>query len=221
MDRAFALHRRRTPALLIPFVAVSAALHAAVLVVLPGIPSGREAPRFAVLEVVLVQAPMQSPPARHGRLAPSTAPALSPPRQVESTAPVLALPEPGSMSGPTVAGLRPDEVRPAQSKPQAEAASVALTPPSFSAAYLRNPPPRYPPAALHAGEQGTVTLRALVSREGLPARVDIERTSGSRHLDNAALEAVGTWRFAPARRGAEPVESWMLVPVVFRLEGSS
>jgi len=204
------------------FLGLSAALHAAVLFVLPGIPSGREVPRFAVLEVVLVQAePMQSRPARLDQLAPSTPPSHSPQHQAESPAPVLALPEPSSMSGPAVAGLRPDEARPEQAEPKAEAASVALTPPSFSAAYLRNPPPRYPLAARQANEQGTVTLRVLVTREGLPARVDVEKSSGSRHLDGAALQTVKTWRFTPARHGAEPVESWMLVPVVFRLEASS
>ena len=204
------------------FLGLSAALHAAILVVLPGIPPDREVPRFTVLEVVLVQAAaMQSLPARSGEPSPTTPLSPAPPQQAESPAPVLALPEQSPMSGPAIAGLRSDEARPAQSELKAEAASVALTPPSFSAAYLRNPPPRYPLAAWHANEQGTVTLRALVSREGLPARVDIEKTSGSRHLDNAALEAVRTWRFAPARRGAEPVESWMLVPVVFRLEGRS
>ncbi|MBI2509585.1 MAG: energy transducer TonB, partial [Betaproteobacteria bacterium] len=93
--------------------------------------------------------------------------------------------------------------------------------PSFSAAYLRNPPPRYPLAARRAGEQGTVTLRVLITREGLPARVELEKSSGSGHLDAAALEAVRSWRFEPARRGAEPVESWHLVPIVFRLEGAS
>jgi len=94
-----------------------------------------------------------------------------------------------------------------------------VTPPSFNAAYLRNPSPRYPANARRAGTQGTVTLRVQVTREGLVARVDVEKSSGSPHLDAAALEAVKAWRFVPARQGAEPLESWVLVPIVFRLEG--
>ena len=89
------------------------------------------------------------------------------------------------------------------------------------AAYLRYPVPRYPEAARRAGEQGTVTLRVLVTREGLPARVAVETSSGSAHLDHAALEAVKAWRFTPAVQGGARIESWMLVPVVFRLEGTS
>ena len=96
-----------------------------------------------------------------------------------------------------------------------------MTAPSFSAAYLSNPAPRYPDAARRSGEQGTVTLRVQVARDGAPSRVAVEKSSGSPHLDAAALEAVKAWRFTPARRGGEAVESWMLVPIVFRLEGAS
>jgi protein TonB len=49
--------------------------------------------------------------------------------------------------------------------------------------------------------------------------VELERSSGSTHLDTAALETVKGWRFNPARRGTEAVEGWVLVPIVFRLEG--
>lgn len=108
----------------------------------------------------------------------------------------------------------------AAAEPAAPAA-VPVAPPSFDAAYLSNPPPRYPMASRRAGEQGTVMLRVLVSREGAAARVELERSSGSAHLDAAARETVKAWRFTPARRGAEAIESWMIVPVVFRLEGSS
>ena len=99
--------------------------------------------------------------------------------------------------------------------------TVAVAPPSVDAAYLNSPPPSYPQAARRAGEQGTVMLRVLVSREGSAARVELEKSSGSTHLDAAARETVKAWRFTPARRGGEAVESWMVVPVVFRLEGPS
>jgi protein TonB len=69
--------------------------------------------------------------------------------------------------------------------------------------------------------EGTVTLRVLVTRDGLPARVSVEKTSGSGDLDNAALETVRTWRFTPARQGERSIEAWVLVPIVFRLEGAS
>ena len=91
----------------------------------------------------------------------------------------------------------------------------------IGAAYLTSPAPSYPAASRRAGEQGTVMLRVRVGVDGSASRVTVEKSSGSPHLDAAALEAVKAWRFRPARRGADAVESWMLVPIVFRLESPS
>ena len=222
MERAFAPHRRRTWPLLLSFLAGSTMLHATALIVLPGFLPAREVPRFTTLEVVLVQAAaMQPQPGRRDPAATAPSVPLLPPRQWESHVSALALPEPNAAAGTALSAPEAEEANSAQGEPKTEAASVALTPPSFSAAYLRNPPPNYPPAARHAGEQGTVTLRVLVTRAGAASRVIVERSSGSPHLDRAALEAVKAWRFAPARHGADPVESWWVVPIVFRLEGAS
>ena len=64
-------------------------------------------------------------------------------------------------------------------------------------------------------------LRVLVTTQGLPARVETEKSSGSPLLDEAALKAVKGWRFTPARKGAEAVEEWVRVPIVFRLQDVS
>jgi protein TonB len=98
---------------------------------------------------------------------------------------------------------------------------AAVTPTVVNAGYLRNPLPPYPLVARRNGEQGTVILRVRVTREGMPASVDIEKTSRSSRLDDAARETVRTWRFFPARQNGQPVEAWVLVPVVFKLEGTS
>ncbi|HRY90482.1 MAG TPA: energy transducer TonB, partial [Rubrivivax sp.] len=66
---------------------------------------------------------------------------------------------------------------------------------------------------------GKVLLRVRVSREGQPAAVDLEKSSNFERLDEAARHAVARWRFVPARRGDEPVEGSVIVPIVFRLEG--
>ena len=92
----------------------------------------------------------------------------------------------------------------------------------FDADYLKNPAPPYPPMSRRLGEEGRVILRARVSAEGVAEAVEIKTSSGSVRLDEAAQRTVRTWRFVAAKRtvnGLErPVESWVLVPVVFRLE---
>ena len=209
---------RRTGRLLLVFLGASVALHAAVLGILPDF-SRDSVPPVTALEVVLLQTeavavvpPAPPPPVR--AVAP-VEPRPAPP------APVLALPEPQARDGDsfTVEPARVPEPAVAAPEQKTQIASVAVTPPVFNASYLRNPAPRYPASARRAGTQGTVTLRVQVTREGLAARVDVEKSSGSPHLDAAALEAVKAWRFVPARQGAEPLESWVLMPIVFRLEG--
>jgi protein TonB len=93
--------------------------------------------------------------------------------------------------------------------------------PDFRAAYLNNPPPPNPRAARRNGEQGTVTLRVLVSADGLATQVELERSSGSSTLDAVACETVKNWRFSPARRAGDPMDAWVIVPVVFRLTPES
>jgi len=232
------LRRRLLPV----FLAVSVGLHAAIVVVVqPPTPNYRLA-QVRVLEVVLVQsgpprsaaiepepprpvpgerepAPLPHPSKRMPEREPIRAAAVvETPRQAEVVQPVLALPDP--IAEPAFTAPSPAAKR-AAPEAKTEVASVAPTLPSFSASYLRNPAPRYPVAARRAGEQGTVTLRVLVAQDGLPMRVDIESSSGSQRLDAAALEAVRNWRFVPARQGEKATESWVLVPIVFRLEGAS
>lgn len=88
----------------------------------------------------------------------------------------------------------------------------------FDADYLRNPVPVYPAIARRRGEEGKVLLKVRVSAQGEAQKVSIAKSSGYDYLDAAALEAVTRWRFVPARRGDEPVESAVIVPMTFKLE---
>jgi protein TonB len=90
--------------------------------------------------------------------------------------------------------------------------------PSYGAAYLHNPPPPYPPFAKKHNLQGTPIVRVLVSPEGQPKSVELEKTSGVRILDDAAVEAVKHWTFVPARRGNTRIEAPVNVPILFHLK---
>ena len=99
-----------------------------------------------------------------------------------------------------------------------EPAPAAVTPPAFEADYLENPPPAYPRLSRRLREEGEVELRVRVSPAGEALAVELARSSGSGRLDQAALQAVRSWRFEPARRGAQAVEAWVRVPILFKLE---
>ncbi len=94
-----------------------------------------------------------------------------------------------------------------------------LTQPIFNANYLDNPAPAYPPLSRRMHEEGRVILRVLVNVHGTADEVQVRTTSGSARLDEAARETVRGWKFVPAKRGAEPVAAWVLIPISFRLEG--
>jgi protein TonB len=101
----------------------------------------------------------------------------------------------------------------------AAAAPPALTQPIFNADYLNNPAPLYPPTSRRLGEQGRGVLRVLVNTAGSADEVQLRTSSGFQRLDEAARDAVRRWKFVPAKRGAEPVPAWVLIPFSFRLEG--
>jgi protein TonB len=92
------------------------------------------------------------------------------------------------------------------------------SPARFDADYLRNPAPPYPPQSRRLREEGEVLLRVRVMPEGRVGGLELNATSGSARLDASALKTVRQWRFIPARRGGQNVESWVLVPILFKLE---
>jgi protein TonB len=110
---------------------------------------------------------------------------------------------------------------PAAEPPAGHAAPVAslpVTPPDFGASYLRNPAPAYPLASRRLREQGRVLLRVYVTAQGEPEQVRVHESSGHARLDEAARDAVGRWRFVPAKQGTRALAAWVIVPVRFALE---
>ena len=112
----------------------------------------------------------------------------------------------------------PPKAVPIDVAPAPATVAVAVTAARFDADYLHNPKPVYPHASRRLGEQGKVLLRVFVSAAGLAEKVEIKLGSGFARLDQAAEEAVSRWRFVPARRGEQPVEGAVIVPIVFRLD---
>jgi protein TonB len=67
------------------------------------------------------------------------------------------------------------------------------------------------------GVEGRVVLHVEILPNGNTGRIDIRQSSGHELLDQAAIRAVGAWRFDPARVAGEPITAWADVPISFRL----
>ncbi len=179
----------------------------------------------------------------------SAAPAPTPPQPPQPTPPppepqMLATPKPtpSPMTAPPIEPEprreTPKVAQPAPTAPPANASPSAAssatttraaddpgatttTPPNFSAAYLNNPLPVYPPSAKFRGYQGTTELRVQVGADGSATQVLISRSSGHADLDEAARDVVKKrWRFVPAKQGDRAIVGWVIVPLEFSLKKS-
>jgi TonB family protein len=80
--------------------------------------------------------------------------------------------------------------------------------------------PRYPEEALQLGREGWVIVSYVVAEDGSVIEPMIEDSTSDQAFENAAIDAVGRWRFEPATLNGEPVEQSMTrVRIVFAMQG--
>ena len=96
------------------------------------------------------------------------------------------------------------------SAPAAE--PVAVSPPRV----LQSAEATYPPEALTARREARVELLVTVLASGSVGEVSVA-SSGGQEFDDAAVAAVRLWRFDPARRGEQAIDSRIRVPFQFTL----
>jgi TonB family protein len=80
---------------------------------------------------------------------------------------------------------------------------------------MRHVAPVYPPLAVAARVQGTVTLECVIGEDGRVSDIAVIR--GHPLLDDAAIEAVRRWRYVPSLLNGVPVSVVLTVVVDFRL----
>ena len=97
-----------------------------------------------------------------------------------------------------------------QSSPASRAVDGAESIP----AVVYNPAPLYPADALRARQTGRVVLSVRIASDGSVAAAHIHRSSGVPSLDQAALDAVRTWRFEPSGPASAPMRQ-AAVPIRF------
>jgi protein TonB len=76
--------------------------------------------------------------------------------------------------------------------------------------------PVYPPIARATGTNGTVTLAAIISKNGTIENLRV--ISGPIMLQQAALDAVRTWLYRPYLLNGQPVEVETTVSVIFTMQ---
>ncbi len=184
---------------------------------------GTVAPLKVAQPLALDFAPPPPPPPEPEPEPPKPRPQIAKaPTPAPAKAPPVNLPQ-AVADGPATA----DSVQVAPPSPPAPPAPVAapapppapepVTEPRGFAGYKSNPPPEYPVQAQDRGQQGQVVLKVHVLASGKPDAVTVEKSTGFKILDDAAVKAVLSWVFDPAKRGQTPIDGWVKVPLSFKL----
>jgi TonB family protein len=129
--------------------------------------------------------------------------------QPKDAAPSDTPQKPPSDGAPTAA--TPDSSKPTVAPPLRVRVSQGVT----TGLILHKVQPVYPPAAKAARIQGTVLMRAVISKEGIIK--DLSVISGPKELEDAAVGAVQQWRYRPYLMKGEPVEVETTITVIFSL----
>ena len=165
------------------------------------------APRRA-FEQSTIQAPVRVPQ----RIAMITDPA--PELMATSPSTVGAVGLPGGLTG----GLS-EIARPAPPPPpppvRAQPTRVRVSSGIQQAMLISQTKPAYPPLARSARISGSVTLQAIIGKDGTIQNLQL--ISGHPLLSQAALAAVAQWRYRPTLLGGEPVEVSTQIVVNFVL----
>jgi protein TonB len=169
-----------------------------------------------------VAKPIPVPPRPQPVAAPTPSPQPQPsPSKVSAPTEVAQAAPVAPVSAPTA------PIPPAPPAPPAPAPAPVVTAPSktevsIPASYsASNQKPIYPNMSKRLGEQGTVVLRVLVKADGSAGEVEVKSSSSYPRLDQAAVEAVKTWRFNSAKIDGKAIDEWYQVPIPFKLQSSS
>src|ERR1700722_2918764 len=142
------------------------------------------------------------------------------PKQIEvakDEAPSVAPTDTAGVAGGTgdVLGGIGTGAAPPPPPPAAAAARIKVGGDVQAASLVKQVTPAYPNIAKTAHVSGTVTLHAIISKDGSIEK--LEYVSGPALLMTSAITAVREWKYKPTMLNGEPVEVDTTVQVVFSL----
>jgi protein TonB len=76
----------------------------------------------------------------------------------------------------------------------------------------------YPKASLMNEEQGVTTMSFLVSADGSVSDSKLEKSSGFKGLDKAALKGLAACKFKPGTKDGAPAQTWTKVDYAWKLD---
>jgi protein TonB len=91
---------------------------------------------------------------------------------------------------------------------------AAEVPASFDAKTCKA---EYPKTSLMNEEQGAVTMSFLVSADGKVMESKVDKTSGYKNLDKAAVKAISACKFKPGMKDGAVAQTWTKVDYVWSL----
>ncbi|WP_292931510.1 energy transducer TonB [Noviherbaspirillum sp.] len=165
--------------------------------------------------------PAHQPP--KPQAAPRTVPVVKKPvtRPRPAVPVVNTTPSPQAIAAPATPPAAPapaEPAAPAITAPPSPAAPAMPRTITTGIEYLQAPQPEYPPIARRMGEQGKTILRVLVNEKGRPESVEVQKSSGSARLDEAARQAVLRALFKPFLDDGKAVAAYAIIPIRFQLD---
>ena len=76
----------------------------------------------------------------------------------------------------------------------------------------------YPKASLMNEEQGTTSMSFLINPDGSVAESKLEKTSGFKNLDKAALKSLTACKFKPGTKDGAAAQTWTKVDYAWKLD---
>jgi len=97
----------------------------------------------------------------------------------------------------------------------AGSAVAGETPASFDAGKCKVD---YPKASLMNEEQGTTSMSFLVNPDGSVADSKLEKSSGFKGLDKAAMKTISSCKFKAGLKDGAPAQTWTKVDYAWKLD---
>ncbi|QNA90705.1 energy transducer TonB [Massilia sp. Dwa41.01b] len=204
--------------------ALVAGLHALIAVGVVNMMNNKTFPLTTIIDSIPiappeVQKPVEPPPEPPKPRTEVAPPELFVPKvEIDVTPPLV---EPTVIATTKVEPVQPP-VAPVRSDPPAQVDTPAAKPGAIRSAVLADAnsciKPSYPIQAARNGDTGTVYLALLVGTDGRVTSSRVQKTSGHRELDRAAMNALSLCQFKPAMNNGVPEAGWAQIAYDWKLD---